>query len=189
MWTTAQDKKSHLPSGEGKLHFLHRGNWDAGEFLLIHTHPSLWNVHILRQWQGATAGLRSASQTSIQIPLTLKGIWVSKLVKCLWKSSIHKWMYSPHFPAQASHIFSILQTKSIPRNRLNDLHKASREARARYETDSKIFWVILDLNSGISVLPLSQSKELHWHSLIRRILYIPANILNIKKAVCSSDGL
>lgn len=63
------------------------------------------------------------------------------------------------------------------------MHKACQEDKARYETDSNIFWVILDLNSGFSILSLSQSKELHWHSSIKRKLYIPANILNIKKAV------
>jgi len=36
---------------------------------------------------------------------------------------------------------------------------------------SNIFWVILDLNSGISVLPLSQSKEIQWHNSIKKTIY------------------
>lgn len=189
------------------MDFLHGGMIKTRQRVFTHPHSffslkhehcrrwsSAWFYVQLSQCQRAYSRpchccLKSTSQRSIQIPLTLKGIWVSKTINCLWKSWIRKRMHSLRFPVQASHIFFISQTESVPRNRLNDLHKASQEAKTR---DENCLQHILG-NTGSefwhSILPLSQSKEQHWHSLIRRKLYIPASILNIRKVVCSLDGL
>lgn len=67
--------------------------------------------------------------------------------------------------------------------------KLHRKTKLELKAVSNIFWMILDLDSGTSVLPFIQSKELHGHSLIRTTLYIPDRIVNIRKAVYSSDGL
>lgn len=114
----AQDKKSNLPLRGRPKRISHTGgSW-------VFTHFSLWNANVAAEdvlpdsaitlgngkgpQQALHGCMRSTSQTSIQIPLTLKGIWVPKSINCLWKSLINKWMHSPQFPSQASNIFSIL---------------------------------------------------------------------------------